>query len=78
MALSDLHSARLENIIRDALRHYRSYHTCYCPECQSAHETDDEEDGGEVEKYYEFNIRDAAKNILIALNKLEYQLEKAS
>ena len=71
MALSDLHSARLENIIRDALRHYRSYHTCYCPECSAERDEDDDEEG--CNRYYEFDSNAAAKEIILALKKLEDQ-----
>jgi hypothetical protein len=77
MALSDLHSAQLENIIRDALRGSKSSHTCHCPDCKKELDMDEREAAGLV-TYEDLFIPSVAKAILTALKKLESQLEKAS
>lgn len=73
MPLSDLHSARIELIIRDALRKHRHDHQCWCEHCDQPTETD-EEFPPSSERVYDIDCFVVAKEIMIKLKKLEAEL----
>lgn len=73
MKLSDLHSSRIETIIRNVLREHRREHLCWCDSCD--HETACDEGHLEAdERVYDINCRDVAKEIMLKLKKLEVEL----
>lgn len=70
MRLTELHSSRIEDIIRSALREYRSEHDCECEDCEEIADRDyDTEDA--VVRFQDIDVKKVTQEILLQLTKLE-------
>lgn len=76
MRLTELHSSRVADIIEQALRDHRSYHSCVCENCGEETADDDEIFCSDI-RVADLPVADVAKKILMELTKLEARLVPA-
>jgi hypothetical protein len=75
MKLTEVHSSRIQSIIRKAIDHGLIHHSCRCPDCEKDHDPD-EFDPKRITVNQDFDVHVVAQEILVALRKLETELVK--